>query len=476
MPTFNELINKSSSDVVVLFELDLLKINVQWINYGAGIWQVNINNLYSFVDSSLLDGFTIQDFYPIGSVLLDQTYLTQVSTLLLVTSANESYYYDIASGTLYIHTPNNDEPWLHTIWVGVINGYSFDDFTPSGLSIAYQGRLRSAPSWSKTRDPLFFGKLNYPQINIDLINADGYFDTFGEDNTIYGNPGRIKIGFKDIAYTDYVDLFNGYIGPSTITEEGISFTVSDPRKQLTKKVNYSCTNKNALDAIVELLLNAYGYTYTSAYYNTTIWDAATLLAPNITIDYSDINSQQEVNSIIEEICTSLFGIFDTDKNGLFIFTYINPISSAITIIQKYDQINAISIEYDPSEVVSSVKIGYAKDWTAANSGYTYLIDTDRELDIFKSYKTYNEQTFDTLLINLSDAQTLADKILDYCENVHGTIQQQLPISYYDLNIADIVSAVIDRSINTMLGTKTCEVLDVGYDLTVPTVNVKLRII
>src|SRR3990167_1530185 len=170
--TFAQYAARSVADARVLVELDLGIINLQWVNNGAGLWCVNTDGLYSWVDSTLLGGFTDQGFAAIGSVRVDGGEQTDAGSMLTLVTATETFWYD-DSGTLWVHLINNDAPSMHTIAIGVVYGYSFDDFTPVGASQAYEGRLLGAPAIAKRRDPLYFGKLAFGGGSITLANGDG---------------------------------------------------------------------------------------------------------------------------------------------------------------------------------------------------------------------------------------------------------------------------------------------------------------
>lgn len=462
--------DKSTNTPIILFQFDLLSKNIQWINIGSGIWEVNFDNIYSFVDSSLLDGFTIQNFDSIASILVDTTFYTKVNTLLLVTSTNESFYYDSVSKTLWLHIVNNDEPILHQIKVGAAYGYSYKGVTPINATSFYSGRLLSISSFNKSRDPLFFGKLSFPSGSGTLANGDGFFDTFIEDNNLYGNPGRILLGYDELDIGDYEPIFTGYIGNVDINEENAVFSFNDKRAQLTKKITANISNTNALEVIEQLLLDNYGYGFTAAYYDITAWNTAKALVPNITINYSDLT---EIISIIEEICISVFGFFDITRSGLFTFRFVDITASATYSIQKEDIFNTINIAYDSAEVISSVNINYSKDWT--ENTYTAYSNTTREIAIFDKYQTYYSKDFNTLLINLSDAQTLSETILDYTEDVHGIVSINVPIKYWNSQIGDIITAELSKGSRVLLGTKKCEVIGVIFNFDNPMVTLKLRI-
>jgi hypothetical protein len=162
--------------------------------------------------------------------------------------------------------------------------------------------------------------------------------------------------------------------------------------------------------------------------------------------------------------------------GIDIQKIIAVSSSSTAEIHKTDYFNPIEVTYDPSEVISSVRIGYAYDWATTQSGYTYLVDRSVEDAVFDKYKTYKEQTFDTLLLDDTDAQALATKILDYTKDVHGITTRQLPISFHGIEVGDIISVELNRSVNTMIGTKTCEVTGISYNLALPSINATVRIV
>jgi len=334
--------DKSNNSPIVIFQLDLLKDNIQWINIGSGVWMVNFNNSYPFVDATLLDGFTTQSFGDIASALVDSEYYINAVSLLQCSETIKSFYYSALN--LYIHLIDNDEPILHNIRLGVAFGYAKNTITPVDSYTKYEGRLTALPNFTKSRDPLFFGKLAYPTGSGTLVNSDGFFDIFAEDNNLYGNQGRILLGYPELSITEYETMFTGIIDKVTISETDAVFTLKDKRALLTKKVTYSCTNINALDAIREILSINYGYNYTEAYYNTEAWDAATLLAPNITLNYTD---EETIINIIEFICTSCFGFFDITNDGFFTFRFIDKDIAGSFAIYKEDIINTLKIEYSP---------------------------------------------------------------------------------------------------------------------------------
>jgi hypothetical protein len=477
--TLSEYSTLSVSNPRVLVQIDLSSLNLQWVNAGAGIWYVNFDNLYPEVDSTLLSGFSAQTFGEIGSVYVDGIFQTKKTTLASLTDAVESFYFDRTNKELYVCLKNYDEPFIHDIHLGVIYGYSLKEFTPSASSILYEGRLTASPSVSISRDPLFFGKMQYNFSGISLVNADGYFDTFADTKNIYGNEARILFGYDELSIDDYITLYTGIIEDISISEETADFSVGDKRKQLSKSVTYTCSALNALSAIKELLVNEYNATYNSTYFDTTAWEAASALVPNITIDIAagKAITDKPVNEIIEDICGTVFGLFIIDSSNKFSFKIVDTSATASTTIQDIDILNYHTITYDPSEVISSTKVGYSKNWEEGyESPYTWLYDTTQENAVFLKYKTYNQKESFTMLINSADAQSFSDTILAYSKDVHGVGDIEVPMKYYDIDLGDIVNIEINRPATTMLGTKKCEIIGKTYNLSFPTITFTYRII
>jgi len=459
----------SANTLRILFDIDITQLNIQWVNHGAGVWAVSADGLYPWVDSSLLTGLTAQSITNVGSVLIDSEQMTQSGTLLACSDNESTFYWD--GSTLYIHPTHGDSPFMHTINIGVVYGFSREGFTPVGGLSYYESRLLGVPSISQARDPLFYGKLQYEGGRAELNNGDGDLDQLGEDNNAYGNQARVSIGTEDLPATDYERIFTGYVETIDIDEQQVSVSFRDKRKQLSKKVTYSCTSKNALDAIVEILNLNYGIPYNGLYYNTSLWETARALVPVVTADYT---SPTDTIEIIQKICESAFGLFLVDTMGRYSFKVVRSGDAASHVIPGEDVINEPRATYDPSEVITSTKIGYAKDWATSGSAYTYLNDTSQEAAIFQKYKTYNERTFDTLLDTLSDAQAFSDIILDGSGTIRPRIEVEVPIAYYQIEVGDFVEIEINRPNATWFGERKCEVIGKGYNLDRGTITLTVR--
>jgi len=470
--TYNEYAELSNAESRVLVDFSLTRIDAQWVNAGAGLWLSDFDNTYSSpvsIDSSLIPGswdtIVIGD---IGSVQVNYVTYVQVTNLDDLTTTDASWYWDRTNGELYLHTLHAINPMTALVEYGELYGYADDSFTPTDSPIFYDGRLLSVPSFGVSRDPLFFGRLSFPSFTVQLANGDGHFDSWVTDNDIYGNFCRVRHGYANLDYDEYVLMYSGIIEAVEVSEESISVSIVDRRATLTRTVAYSCTDKNALEAIRELLLESYDYAFTSVFYDTTQWVVSEASAPSVTIDEDD----EEVINIIEGICVSIFGFFSLTRDGRFTFRFIDTSAAVSDSIPMTDILNRNKITYSPAEVVSSVEIQYGE--TA--SGYSIYTDTSREADVFGQYRVYNQQSFTTYLPTATAASVLATSILDYVDEVHGSMEIISPLRYYELSVGDTVDVEVNRYASTMLGTVTSEIISVAYDLSVPNMTIGVRFV
>lgn len=381
---------------------------------------------------------------------------------------------------------------------GVTRGYSFNEFTPVGSTIPYQGRIKSIFSLTKDRDPMFFGKMAYQGGTISLINGDGEFDQYAADAGfvplvfdgswvydgsqtwdgvkipgIYGGVIRVKFGYADIDISTYATIYTGYIDSLSIDEETFSITVRDKRKKLDTEIQHSWINTNALTVIKEAIILADpSISYTGTYFDTTAWAAASALAPLVSVDMIDPKS---ANDVIEMVCLSCFGELVVTGAGLFSFKFINPDATASTTIVNTDVLNKYNITYDPSDVISSAIVYCDIDYNLNTGNYaTKVTDTTREGLVYARYGVYKEQKFYTYLPNATAASVFSSTILDYFQDVHGTFDITAPMRYYTLEVGDVVNVEINRISSTMVGTKKCEVLGKTYDLENSLISLHLR--
>jgi len=466
---------KSVNDARILVEIDITPVNEQWVNNGAGIWAYNLDVNYPWVDDSLLDADWISSaLLNVGSVLSDGANLVGISDTANLTPLE--YVWDAANKDLYVCIQNYNDPHIHDVRVGLIFGFSYDEFTPSGMLTPqpYEGRLTGVPRVTLARDPLFFGKIRFGGGSISINNMDGEFDTFVQDNNVYGNEARVFIGFADLDYGDYERVFTGYIDSVNVSEETISFAISDRRKQLTRPIQITATAQNPVTMIRDILTTSFQASFDTDFFDTTAWNVATTDVDNDGLTVSlNMQDPESAIDVIQNLCVAAAGVFYITPDNLYSFRQIDPDAADAFTVLNNDILNQKSVAYDTADVVSSVRVGYARDWVTASNQYTYHTDDSHETSVFTAYRTYNEKTFDTYLNTLTSATNWANVTYPWSTEVHGSIDIQVPIAYYDdVVITEVFAAQLNRPQTTMLGTVSTEIRSISWNLEkVPTITI-----
>ena len=563
----------------VLVEIDLTTIQDFWANRYAYVWYLNMDQVYADIDASLL-GSTVDtlNISRVGSFSQDGVQLTE-GTLAQVISTEERWHWDQPAKMLYIHLVNGDDPRLHDVRIGAVTGFARTPVVHN--DVLYEPRLASVPAISKRKDPLYFSRIAFSGGEIIIINTDGAYDTFAEDNDdLYGNPARVLLGFDDDAYADYRKMFSGYIERARIGRDALEISVQDKRKQLSRKVpdrtitvadfpnvkydkigqarplaygvikeappiptNEDDTTSgfysflladtihhpilsidqvyadagnglvevatrtedlaagtftledsvwrpgnpirvdfsgyhsggvlidNAVAVIEDLLGNYYGIQPTADFYDLTEWAAASAAAPDIAFFES---RPTELSQIIGRISASVPGWFLVLDSGLYTFRIYNAAATvAATITAEEFMAGFPSVEYDTEQVITSVRVGYSRNW--ATGTHSWHTDTTREAEAYSKYKTYRQQEFETLLTTEAAATAFAFVILDYFDAVHGTLPLTLKMQLAEREVNDLLSVYVDRMAGTALGLKTVEIVGLTKDLDAMQIVAEVRI-
>jgi len=369
---------------------------------------------------------------------------------------------------------------------GTTYGYCKKDFTPVDSSIFYEGRLISVFDVGFSRDPLTWGKISFPTGTVSLNNADGNFNSLATSTwykNYYGATARIKLGYEGLTITDYVTLWTGYVESVSLSREQFNLNLADNRKKLDVDIQHSwaatsggvIVGNNAMDVIKEAIILAYpDITYDTTYFDTTAWETASALAPLVVLDMID---PMKATEVIDGVCSSIFGIFSITAEGKFSFKIPSLDSTCASSIVSYDVMEIPEITYDPSEVVSSVRVFCDIDYDLSTGNYATVVeDITRKDYVYSAYSVYNSKEFFTYLPNASAASIFALTYLDYTMDVHGEFEITVPMKYYTLDVGDTTFVEMKLENNTdFIGTPKCEIIGKTYNLEYPSIKFKLRI-
>lgn len=217
----------------------------------GGIWRINLTpGAVTIIGSDGEIGFYAgknQIIYTIASLKTKRTSAddyesyTEVSTLSNLRAQNKSFLWDQGENTLYVHFDSFDPYYVfYEIIAGSVMGFS-DYGMYSASHIYYDARLKSIPKIAVSKDPLFYGLLQFEGGSIEMENSDGYFDSLVE-GTLRRQPIRLFHGFKDLAIADYKSVFSGFIETFKFNPSKIVIKAQDKRKFLTTNLPASAYN------------------------------------------------------------------------------------------------------------------------------------------------------------------------------------------------------------------------------------------
>ena len=255
MSNFTDFIAKTTSEKIVLFELDYGEEQGRWYNDRLGIWAWQYytrkytapaavlgtgNHGFDTLGGGGSSGNTGEDVQHtlIGSVKADAATYTEASTLANCITLDSSWYFDKDEQILYFHGVNGTEPESHLVIVGITKGMSNTAIDIN--TMFYEPRITSEVAIEKTLDSLEWGIMQFDGATLTLSNNDGYFDNMF-DNYIFGQQAVIKFGGNadradPMAYSDYQTMFIGQVGRVILGENSVDLELVEKRSGLSKMV------------------------------------------------------------------------------------------------------------------------------------------------------------------------------------------------------------------------------------------------
>lgn len=227
--------------------------------------------------------------------------------------------------------------------------------------------------------------------------------------------------------------------------------------------------ENGLDVVRDLLKNYYNINFNSNFFNMAHWDSSR--ARNIG---RFLNEEKELIDIIGEIAESIQGDFIVEDDGRFAFRIYYAEAAPVATIAADQLLEIPEIEYDSVEVLSSLIVGYAKDW--AEDEFLLLPDKSREETVYRKFKTYRSKIFETLLTTEADAQAWADTQLDRSGDVKKIFPVITKPQVIRREIGDLIYAFVSRPQSTMLGKVKAEIVGIDKNGDGMTVRLECRLI
>lgn len=210
-----------------------------WLSAGAGLWFIVVSpgsvTVTDDQDQTGYYGYTNAILYNIKSLRADGIFYSKTDSIEDCLLTDSSFYYDSTTTRLYVHFDNFNPPWGYDIFFGAAIGYSMGGTDHYYNNVYYPPVLSKIFNVKRSKDPLFYGLLQFTSGTVELINASGLFDAWRSWN-LYAQPSRIMGGEDGDTYAELDTFFTGSIGPTSRTWSSMSVKNEDIRKRLTQPI------------------------------------------------------------------------------------------------------------------------------------------------------------------------------------------------------------------------------------------------
>jgi hypothetical protein len=220
----------------IVFEYGKLSDAPALLNALPGIYKFTVRpENYFYTDDRSVTGFyswTNTIYYDVTSIVIDNLQFLRTSSIDDCFLTSDSFYFDSLESKVYIHFQDGVPPLDKKIEFGFAVSYLYTkDHTPYVNDRYYEPRVVSLSGITKNIDQQFFGRLQYAESNVTLINNDAELDAW-RDLDLYGTRARILYGESDTLEP----MYEGNISDDSRNWQGLSVKVSDLRQGLTQKV------------------------------------------------------------------------------------------------------------------------------------------------------------------------------------------------------------------------------------------------
>jgi len=264
------------SDFFVIAELIkyFLLDNTKLIYHNSFVYKITVK-APTLLDSYFTTIFGAEDdtdkeILNIKGCIVDYENVYSMQTSITDCEDNEeSFYYDIANQTFYIHLEHTLNPYTARIEYGKVYGFTNDKIR-NFYGIDYIPLIKSIPKYSLKVDPLRYTKQAFYGGDVIFDNTpitgqsnDGTFDSNVE---FTGNDIFLLCGENDDGYDDLILIANNYIENTIISMQEIRAITKDKREQQSKKIPVAIFDDTTFpdidpDLIGDIMPDCYGRKY-----------------------------------------------------------------------------------------------------------------------------------------------------------------------------------------------------------------------
>jgi hypothetical protein len=318
-------------------------------------------------------------------------------------------------------------------------------------------------------------------IGYGLINKLPAVCTNEEDVTSLYSFKFVDTTLHDVVSVDQVYVENIAVAHTDGSITAGTFTLADSIYKPGQKVAVTFHGydiQNPLDVIEDLLLIYAGTPYTSDFFNTTDWDALRSSLPDIGLF---IGESEALMLTIGKITSSIFATMVVEGDGKINMKVVDLTKTPVKTIKRIEYLDDIKKVRNSDAYISSAKVGYNRSWNVESfmnkdsSSYSYYINDSEETALVTRFRSYKEQTFNTLLTTASDAEAFSDVAMSLYGGIVPEYTIKTKMQNVDVELEDIIVIDSSRYKNTE-ELVTTEVISKSVDYTKNTVTFVCRYI
>ena len=172
----------------------------------------------------------------VQSVVVDDTTYTEADDLTDVVATASQWFYDGA--TLYVHVAGSAGTTLNAKTVVANYKVYYSNDAKVFNDHYYHPMLESVPNIRQSKNDTFWGVSIISSGKIVLANGDSEFDTIYNSWAWENKQLNILFGGEDLAYTEYVSVFDGIITEKVLSLDSMEISFSDKKEELTSSLEY----------------------------------------------------------------------------------------------------------------------------------------------------------------------------------------------------------------------------------------------
>ncbi len=152
-------------------------------------------------------------------------------------AAAKVWFYDETIPFFYCKLADFTIPEFYVVVAsGAAIGFSYlADDNKYYQDVYYEPRLIDVPNLSKSKDPLYYGIIQYQAPSFSFNNEDGFFDTFSQ-LALYNQPYRVFYTFAGEPYSEARQVYQGRIKEFAHDFTTFKMIGKDPRESLSRQL------------------------------------------------------------------------------------------------------------------------------------------------------------------------------------------------------------------------------------------------